>query len=186
MATALLIAGAGLLAVGQIKQGQVAAAQGKFAKQIALRNQAALERQAKAEQDVARIEERRVARKEKIIKAGQRTIVGKSGIGLAGATLSALTDTAFQFSLDRNLALRRGLFRARELVARGGILAAGGTFAKTVGRQQRTASFISAGGSVLTAAGTAGLRPSSPGLGTPSSTNIGTSQSFRLGISPPR
>ena len=35
----LLIAGAGLMAYGKIREGQIAEAQGKFAKQIAIRNQ---------------------------------------------------------------------------------------------------------------------------------------------------
>jgi hypothetical protein len=149
MATALLIGGAGLAVAGQIKQGQIAAAQGKFEQKIAARNQQALNRQAKAEIDAAKIDESRISRKAKITQARLQVAGSKSGIGITGATLNALTDAAFQFSLDRNLTLRRGFLRSRELTQRGSILSAQGAFAKVVGRQKRTASFIKAGGTAL-------------------------------------
>ncbi len=148
-AVVAIMAGAGLQAFAAIKEGQIAEAQGKFAKQIAVRNQQALERQAKAETEAASLEERRVARKEKIVKAAQRAIIGKSGVGLAGATLSVLADTAFQFSLDRNLVLRRGLIRGRELRERGAIELAKGRFAFTLGREAKRLSFFKAGASIL-------------------------------------
>jgi hypothetical protein len=150
---ALLIAGGGLQAFAAIKEGQIAEAQGKFAKQIAVRNQQALERQAEAEKAAAGIEETRIARRGKIVKAAQRAIVGKSGVGLAGATLSLLADTAFQFSLERNLILRRGLVRGRELRERGQIELAKGRFAFTLGRQAKKLSFVKAGASILGSVG---------------------------------
>lgn len=153
---ALLIVGGGLMAYSAIKEGQIAEAQGKFAKQIALRNQQALERQAKAEREAATLGETRIARKEKIFKARQRAVVGKTGVGLAGATLSFLTDTAFQFSMERNLVLRRGLIRGRELRERGRIIAAQGRWARTLGAQVRELSYVKAGTSILGSVGTAG------------------------------
>ncbi len=136
-------------AFGQIQEGRIAEAQGKFAKQIALRNQQALERQAKSERDAAAIEEQRVSRQEKITKAQQRAVVGKSGVGLAGATLSFLADTAGQFFLDRNLILRGGLIRGRELRERGQIELAKGRFARTIGKSKKRLSFIKATGTVI-------------------------------------
>ena len=121
---ALLIAGGGLQAFAAIKEGQIAKVQGAFAEKISIRNQQALERQAKAEREAAGVEETRIARQEKIVKARQRAKIGKTGVGLAGATLSFLTDTAFQFSMERNLALRRGMVRGRELRRRGQIIRA--------------------------------------------------------------
>ena len=189
-----VLVGVGLLAAGQIQQGRIAAAQGRFQKeiglrnqQIALANQRALERQAKAEQEAASLEESRIARREKIVKAAQRAIVGKSGVGLAGATLSVLADTAFQFSLERNLALRAGLLRARELTFRGGIFkfqgelaAARGRFASSFGAAQKRASFISAAGSVLSIAGQRGSTPQTQTFST-TPTRFGSSGSFITG-----
>lgn len=169
MATALLIAGGGLAAFGEIKKGQIAEAQGKLDKRIAVRNAAALARQAKAEQDAAAIEESRIARKEKIVKASQRVAFAKAGGGIEGASLSFLADTAAQFSFERNITLRRGLLRSRELLARGRIITAQGQFAKTLGKATKRASFIKAGGSVLTTVGLSGFRlpGGSPGAGIP-------------------
>jgi len=163
---ALLIAGGGMMAAGAIQEGRIAEAQGRFAERIALRNQQALERQAKAEMEAAGIEEARVAREEKIFKARQRAAIGKTGIGLAGATLSVLTDTAYQFSMERNLILRRGMVVGRELRERGGIIAAEGKWARTMGRQAKRLSYFRAGGSILGSVGTAGLLKSGSELTT--------------------
>lgn len=179
---ALLITGGGLQAFAAIKQGQIAEAQGKFAKQIAIRNQQALERQRKAELAASRIEESRIARKEKIVEAQQRAVIGKSGIGLAGATLSVLADAAFQFSLGRNLALRRGLIAGRELRERGQIELAKGRFARTMGLEAKRLSYISAGGSILSAVGTAGLLSKAPvQTFATSPTRFGSGGEFALG-----
>lgn len=151
---AILIAG-GLTAASQIQEGRIAKAQGSFAKKIALRNQESLNRQAKAEEAASRLEESRIARKQKIFQARQLARIGKQGTGLAGATLAALVDTATQFSIERNLALRRGVFRAGALRERGVIIAAQGRWAKTLGKQAQRLSYIKATGSLLSAAGLA-------------------------------
>lgn len=158
-----IIAGGLLMAAGQIQEGRIAEAQGKFEKKIALRNQKSLERQAKAEIEAAGVEETRVARREKIFRARQRAGMAKGGIGLAGASLSFLTDTAFQFSMERNLVLRRGIVRGRELRERGKIIAAQGRWAKTLGTQVKRSSYVKASASILGAVGAAGGLPSSPG-----------------------
>lgn len=156
MAAAALVIAGGLQAASAIQAGRIAEAEGKFAEDIALRNQKALERQRKAELEAAGVEEARVARREKIVKAQQRAAIGKTGVGLAGATMAFLTDTAYQFSMERNLALRRGMIRGRELRERGKILYAQGKWAKTVGTQAKRLSYVKAGASILGAAGTAG------------------------------
>jgi hypothetical protein len=171
-----------LIGLGQIKEGQIAAAQGKFADKIAQRNQRALERQAKAEVEASKIEEARIARRSKIVQAQLAVGQFKSGIGLAGATIESLTDAAFQFSLDRNLTLRRGLIRSRELIQRGKIIRSEGKFAKVIGKQRRTAAFFKAGASFASQFGGG----TAPTTGTPASTNIGTSGSVSSGVSPAR
>ena len=165
---ALLIAGGGLQAFAAIKEGQIAKAQGAFAEKISIRNQQALDRQAKAEVEAAGVEETRIARQEKIVKARQRAAIGK-GVGLAGATLSFLTDTAFQFSMERNLALRRGMVRARELRRRGQIIRAQGKWAMTMGVQARRLSYVKAGASILGSVGMAGALKPVAATGTTSS-----------------
>ena len=169
-------------AFGQFKEGQIAAAQGDLDKEIAIRKQKALERQAKAEREATDIEERRVSRKGKATVAAAIAQAGKTGGQLKNASLSALTDIVAQFSIDRNLVLRRGLIKSRELKQRGAIIAAQGRFAKTVGRQRRTASFISAGATL----GAAAFGGTSGGTGTTSTTGVsgsGTGQ-FTRGFAP--
>lgn len=161
--TLAIIAGGTLTAAGQVQEGRIAEAQGKLTKQIALRNQRSLERQAKAERDAASVREGRLARQEKIVKAAAVAQQGKSGGQIAGASLNALTDIAGQFSIERNLALRIGLIRSRELKERGGILATQGKFASSIGKKTKALSFIKAGGTVLTTIGLAGgFRGGSP------------------------
>lgn len=146
-----------LTAFSQIQEGRIAKAQGSFEKKIALRNQESLNRQAKAEEVASRLKERRIARKQKIFQARQLARIGKQGTGLADATLAALVDTATQFSIDRNLALRRGVFRAGALRERGTIIAAQGRWAKTLGKQAQRLSYVKATGSLLGSVVTAGV-----------------------------
>lgn len=152
-AAILLIAGTAASVASTLQQGQIAKAQGEFQEKVSNRNRDALERQAKAELQAAKLDEKRIARKQKLVEGAEVAMAAKSGIGLAGASINALADTAFQFSLDRNLRLRRGLIAGMQLKERGSILAAQGKFAAKVGRQRQTASFIKAGGSILSTAG---------------------------------
>ena len=168
--TIALITGGGLTAFGAIKEGQIADVRGRFAKKIARRNQLSLERQAKAEKEAAAVEETRVARRQKIVQARQIARIGKQATGLAGATLAALSDTAFQFSMERNLTLRRGFIRARELKERGRIVMAQGRWARTLGAQAKRLSYVKASASILGAIGTAGLLSKAGTVGTTTGT----------------
>ncbi len=173
MAPLALLIGGGLTAAGAIQEGRVAEAQGKFAKQIAVRNQQALERQRKATLETARIEEGRASRREKILKAMQRATVGKSGVGLAGATMSLLADTAAQFSMERNLILRRGMFAGQELREQGRLQLAQGRWSRTLGKQAKSLSYVKAGGSILSAYGMSGMMGSG-GSASPWQTKMNT------------
>ena len=148
-----LAAGAGLATAGQLQQGRMASAQGSFEKKIAIRNQQALERQAKAEREAASIEADRAARREKIVMGAQRAQAGKSGGQIAGSTLDFLADTARQFSIQRNLILRGGMIRGQELTELGQTKKAEGRWAATLGKQAKQLSYIKAGGTVLMARG---------------------------------
>ncbi|KKN12020.1 hypothetical protein LCGC14_1020680 [marine sediment metagenome] len=146
------LAAGGLQAAAQIQEGRIAKAQGSFANKIALRNQESLNRQAEAEKSASRLQEKRIARKQKIVQGRQLAKIGKGGAGLIDATLSALIDTATQFSIERNLALRRGVFMAGALRERGAIIAAQGRWAKTLGKQAARLSYVKAGASLLAGA----------------------------------
>jgi hypothetical protein len=141
--------------LGTVKEGQIAEAQGKFAKDVSIKNNEALVRQAKAEREASKVKEARVSRQAKITKASQRAALGKSGGGAAGATLSLLADTASQFSIDRNLILRSGLIKSRELTQRGQILLSQGRFARSQGLASKRASLLKGFGKLGTDAAAA-------------------------------
>ena len=145
--------GAVFQAIGQIKEGRIAEAEGQFAKKIAIRNQQALERQAKAEREAASMEADRAARREKIVMGAQRAQAGKSGGQIAGSSLDFLADTAREFSIHRNLILRGGMIRGQELTELGQTKKAEGRWAATLGKQAKQLSYIKAAGTVLMARG---------------------------------
>lgn len=153
--TALLGVGMGLQAASQIQQGRIAEAEGEVAEQIAERNKKALDRQAKAEKEASVHEASQISRKAKIYMAMQRARIGG---GVAGSSLAFLTDTAYQFSLERNLALRGGRIRSQELEERGNIQLAQGQWAKASGKATKRASILGAVGSVAMAAGFYGMK----------------------------
>ncbi len=150
----LLAVGMGLQAASQIQQGRIAEAEGEVAKDIAERNKKALDRQAVAEKEAARHKASQISRKAKIYKAMQRARMGGS---VQGSSLAFLTDTAYQFSLERSLALRGGLIRGQELTERGNITLAQGRWAATSGRATKRASILGAAGSATMAAGLYGM-----------------------------
>ncbi len=178
--TLFILASGGLSAASSIQGGRIAKAQGSFENKIALRNQEALLRQAKAEKSASDLEERRIAKRQKIDEARNLATLGKQGSGLGDATLAALVENASQFSIDRNLALRRGVFRAGALRQRGEIIASQGRWAKTLGKQAQRLSYVKAGGSLLAAAGAASAVGSAGTGSTVVSNNAGLSN-FQVG-----
>jgi len=154
---AVFLIGAAMSAGAAVHQGMIAKKQGDFQEKLAEHNQDALERQAKAERDAARFDEGRIARRQKLVEAAQMAGAAKSGVGLAGSSINVLADTAFQFSLDRNLRLRQGVIKGQELKDRGNVIMAEGKFAKSVGKAKQTAGFIQAGGSILSSYGAMGM-----------------------------
>ena len=175
--------------ISTLQEGRAAEKQGQFAKQIALRNQRALERQAVAEKEAAAVESEQIARQEKIVSGRQIAAAGKSGGQIAGATLSFLADTARQFSLSRNFALRTGLFRSQELKERGGIIAAKGRFAQALGKFQKRQSFLRAGaqvGEIIASGMSTSKQPATTQTSSQSSGGFTTRDRSSLGLGPRR
>lgn len=165
MAVALLAVGGGLMAYGQVRQGQLAEAEGKAQKKIADFNAEQLDRQAKSRQQAAAIEEQRVSRQSKMFMGKQRAEFAKSGLTMEGSALEVLSDTAYQFSMDRNLTLRQGLLDADYMRSQGAIQRVQGKWAREYGKQQKTSSYLSAAGTAMMTAYTAGQAMSATGAG---------------------
>ena len=146
MATAALIAGTTLMAGGQIREGQLAAARGEASNDIAELNALTLRRQAKSNDENYLLNDTRLVRRSKMVMGEQITEQGASGVV---SDVDALADTAFQLALDRNLALRQGLIESTGLLNQAAMTRAQGKFAKKVGKHQRTMSYAKAGGTIL-------------------------------------
>lgn len=146
MATAALVAGTALMAGGQIRQGQLAAAQGEASNEIAKLNAANLERQATARREAATLEDQRQIRKANMALGTQIARGGASGVV---SDVDFLADTAFQFAMDRNLMLRQSLVESQGLLGQAAMTRAEGKFAKQVGKSQRNTAYMKAGGSIL-------------------------------------
>lgn len=145
MATALLVGGALLGAAGTIQEGRLAEARGEAENEIAQFNARQLDRQAKARTKASQIQEERVARQEKAFRGQQRAKFAKSGITISeGTPLDVLADTAFQFHLERNLTLRRGLVESSQLKTQGGLLRTQGKLAKGFGKAVKRLSVLKA------------------------------------------
>ena len=143
---AMMATGSGLKAIGQISEGKMAQAQGKAREDIALYNQRQLDRTADARLEAARFDDFRVARQARIALGESVAKAGASGLAVNQVSLA---DQAYQFAIDRNLTLRRGLLQSRELRQQGRISAAEGAYAKRIGRAQKRAAYLKAGGSIL-------------------------------------
>lgn len=160
MATALLIIGGGLAIAGTIQEGRLAEARGEAEQKIAEFNARQLDRQAKARVKAAELAEERVSRAEKAFRGEQRARFSKSLITISeGTPIDILADTAFQFHLERNLTLRRGLVESEQLRTQAGLLRIGGKLAKSFGKSQKRASILKAFGQGALTFGTAFKRP---------------------------
>jgi hypothetical protein len=126
-----------------------------------------LEAQGEAAVKAREIEEKRIARQQKIVEAASLAQSSKSGLGLSGASAQVLIDQAFQFSLDRNTRLRTGILEQEQLRERGFMHLASGQFAKDVGKSQKQASYVSATSSILKSVGAAYMAADSLSAATP-------------------
>jgi len=156
-------AGTVMTAISHISAGKVAESQGKAREDIALYNQRQLDRTADARLDEARFDDFRIARRARIALGSSIAKAGASGVA---ASEVSLADTAYQYAIDRNLTMRRGLIGSRELKQQGRIMAAEGTYAHAIGRAQKRAAYLKAGKSILS--GGYGAFQALPSGGSPS------------------
>ena len=163
-ATGALIVGAGITAAGQIQQGRVAKAQGKATEKIQRYNAELAEREGKARMEASKLEERRVARQEKMFRGEQRARFAKAGISISeGTPIDVLADTAAQFAIDRNLTLRQGLTGQQQAKGQTAIFSAQGQQAKAIGRANQRLSYFNVAGTTLMAAGAIDSAPGNGG-----------------------
>ncbi len=179
-----LTAAAVLIAAGQIQEGRAAAAEGKSAQNIQNYNAAVAESEAKAIEQKGKFEGVRQAKETARIKSSLRARLGISGARIdVGAPVLLAEEQAAELELEGFLIGAEARAKAGRARSQAELDRLQGRLFRERGRQQRTASFLKAGGTLLTGFGLAG-KPSP--IGTPASTLPGTQSSVRLGISPRR
>lgn len=180
-----LAAGIGLLVAGQIQEGRAAAAEGKSAQNIQNYNAAVAESEAKAIEQKAGFEGIRQAREATRIQSSLRARLGISGVRTdIGAPVLLVEEQAAELELEEFMIGAEARAKAGRVRSEAELARLQGRLFRERGRQQRIASFMKAGGTLLTGFGLTGGTPTA--TGTPASTLPGTQSSVRLGISPRR
>ena len=179
-----LTAGIALLVASQIQEGRAAAAEGESAQNIQNYNAAVAESKAKAIEQKGKFEGIRQVREAARIRSSLRARLGVSGVRTdIGAPVLLAEEQAAELELEGFLIGAEARAKAGRAKSEATLAKLQGKLFRERGRQRRTASFIKAGGTLLTGFGLAGGGTTA---GTPASTLPGTQSSVRLGISPPR
>lgn len=155
MMAPLLIAATAVAATGQIQAGRVAVAQGRSVQNIADYNAAVQEQAAKAIRAKATFEQIRQAERAERIKGTLTTRLAKAG-GLGSPVAEDLAaEQAAELKLENLLIGYEGEVGARRALSQAEIDRLSGRVAKRRGRAGRRASFLKAGGTLLTGFGEA-------------------------------
>lgn len=154
----LLLIGTGAMAAGQIQAGREAAAAGRSQQNIANYNAALMEREAKAIEQKAAFESLRQAKEARRIRGRLRTQLAASGVELGeGAPLKLEEEQLAELELGNLLIGYEGRTQAGRRMSQAEIDRLSGRLAKQRGKAARKASFLQAGGTLLTGFGMAGL-----------------------------
>ena len=154
---ALIIAGASLMAAGQIQAGREAAATGKSQQNIANYNAALMEREAEATKQKAAFESLRQAKEARRIRGKLRTQLAGAGAALfEGAPEKLEEEQAAELELENLLIGYEGRVQAGRARSQAELDRLSGRLAKQRGKAARKASYLQAGGTLLTGFGIAG------------------------------
>lgn len=163
MAVAAILVGSALMAYGQIREGQMAAAEGKMKRKISDYNAEQLRRQAIIKREAAALEESRITREEKSFLGKKIAKMAMGGMSVNDvSSLEVLSDDVYQFSMDRNLVLRNGLYESISLGQQAKIQNITGRFYEKAGKYARNVSYIKAGSTLLSGVYLAGQAATVP------------------------
>ena len=168
MATIALIAigtGMALKAVSQIKEGQAASATAQFnarlAEMGAESERVAAEFEIKTLEQAGKFEEAKLKREKLKTLGMQRVAYAKGGVRLEGSPLEVMADTAAQYELD--IAANRYNVQTGIATTRYGMEVGVSKYrsqaeqSRLMAKRYKTAGYLGAGSTLLTAAGTMGL-----------------------------
>lgn len=154
----LMIAGAGLMAAGQIQQGREVAAAGRSKSRIDNYNAALMERQAEAIEQKTRFESWRQAKEARRIRGKLTTELAASGAMLGEGAPELLEEEQLaELELENLLIGYEGRVEAGRATSQAELDRLSGRLAKKRGKAARKASYFRAGGTLLTGFGMAKL-----------------------------
>ena len=178
---------AAMSAVGAIQQGMAAQAQAKAAQGAAEYNATIKRQQAASELQQANAREEQQRRGTRQVLGQQRAALAQAGIGMGGSALDIEEQSADRAELDALTMRYEGDLRAKGLLAAAEGAEYEGRAAISAGKNAMTGAYLSAGASLLSAAGSykyysAGMPRADVTSYAPSVSGTGFSGSGGLGL----
>jgi hypothetical protein len=152
----LIVASTAMTAVGTIQQGQAAAAQGRAQQQAQQYNAIVKQQNAALARQQAGAREEQQRRQTRQVLGQQRAALAQAGIGMGGSALDIEEQSAVRAELDALSIAYEGDLQASGLLAAAQQDIYMGEVAKARGDNERTASYVSAGASILSGAASYG------------------------------
>jgi len=181
LAIPAIIAGTGLAAYGQVQAGRAAEVTGKSEQAMANYNAAVQEREAQAIEARTSLEQRRQAEEAARAMSAMRAGFGAAGVvSTAGTPLQIQAKQASEFEMENLMIGYRGQTEAARARSMAAIERMRGKLAKERGRAAKRASYLKAGGTLLTGFGAAGMAAKIPSI-KPTGTWSGTGTSPGFG-----
>jgi len=151
---AMMAASAAASAIGAIQQGMAAQAQAKSAQDAANYNATIKRQQAASELQQANAREEQQRRGTRQVLGQQRAALAQAGIGMGGSALDIEEQSADRAELDALTMRYEGDLRSKGLLAAAEGAEYEGRAAISAGKNAMTGAYLSAGASLLSAAGT--------------------------------
>lgn len=155
--TIAVVASTAMSAVGAIQQGAAAAAQGRSQQQAQQYNAIVKQQTATAARQQAGAREEQQRRGARQLMGQQRAALAQAGIGMGGSALDIEEQSAVRAELDALTIAYEGDLQARGLLAAAQQDLFQGEAALAAGKNAQTASYISAGASILSGAANYGM-----------------------------
>lgn len=154
--TIAVVASTAMSAVGAIQQGAAAAAQGRSQQQAQQYNAIVKQQTATAARQQAGAREEQQRRGARQMMGQQRAALAQAGIGMGGSALDIEEQSAVRAELDALTIAYEGDLQAKGLLAAAQQDLFQGEAALAAGKNAQTASYISAGASILSGAASYG------------------------------
>ena len=153
----MIAASTAMSAVGAMQQGAAAAAQGRAQQQAQQYNAAIKEQQATLARQQAGARQQQQRRGARQLLGQQRAALAQAGIGLGGSALDIEEQSAAMAELDSLTIAYEGELQAQGLLAAAKQDLYYGEVAAVRGKNAQTASYFSAGASILSGAASYGM-----------------------------